>query len=351
MGALSGPMGEVPNMLPLVALLTLSGFHPQPGSFQAAPQAQKYADWKAIDDLAEAIRKDYKLPALAIAYQKIGEKPSAAVAGLRSSQNNSGPVEDDDRLLVCQIGQSMTATMIAHLIDEQKFGWNTTLAQALPEIPMLDVYKSITIEQLLRHKAELPQIDRFSQDQLKAMIAKAKNATALRKAYVTALLSMEPAPLAEGQTVSTNSEYVIVGYIAEAVIHQSFDSLMQRHVFNPMKMSTALISPVGSMGQVGGNNEVVPHVLGDFGYAPYVMPVTDIDSIMAPAGAGVSCSISDLLKFAVFHLKGIQGDAQILSPASYKRAIKRQSDGASNPRQAGRSPKRLPAPMEPSTPK
>ncbi len=61
------------------------------------------------------------------------------------------------------------------------------------------------------------------------------------------------------------------------------------------------------------------HILGDLGYVPYQMPMTDLDSIMAPAGHGVSCSIEDLLKFAGFHLRGLKGDAKVLSADSYKR--------------------------------
>ena len=85
-------------MLPLVALFAVAGFHQQFNSAGFKATVQRYAETKSLDDLAEAIRKDNKLPGLCIAYQKGSDKTESAVVGLRNMQNTSSPIEDDDRL-------------------------------------------------------------------------------------------------------------------------------------------------------------------------------------------------------------------------------------------------------------
>jgi CubicO group peptidase (beta-lactamase class C family) len=302
-------------MLPLVALITLSGIGQQQSSTWLNFQVQKYVEWKTLDDLTETVRKDYKLPGLCMAYQ-MGDKTEASVSGLRSSQNTTMPIEDDDRLLVGSIGKSMTACLIARLIEMQKFGWHTTLADALPDIKMLDAYKGVTIEQLLLHKGKIPGLGSIQPQDLDKILGKSEVPTKLRAAFVAALLTRE---VGDGPPASSDTDYVVAGYIAERVVRQSYEWLMERYVFNPMKMSTAMIAPIGAQDQVGSMRSVQPHILGDFGYTPYAVPMSKIDFVLAPAGVGVSCSIADLLNYANDHLKGMRTNTKALTAASYRR--------------------------------
>jgi len=307
---------EVPKMLPLVALLAIAKTI-SPSDLQQAGVYNRYSTWKTLGELGENIRKDYKLPGFCLGYQQIGQPSQVAALGLRSTQNQASFIQEDDRMLVGSIGEIMTATMVARLIEQQKLGWKTTLEFALPGMKMQESYKKITIEQLLNHSSGLPPENWITQETFDRIMAKAETATNARKAYVTELLSQEPST-AGAQAKSSRVDYVVVGYIVERLIHQSYEWIMERNLFNPMKMSSATIEPVGSEGQVGSQNEVLPHILGDFGYAPFIMPFSKVDWIMAPAGAGLSCSVGDLLKFAMFHLRAMKGDAQVLTADSYK---------------------------------
>lgn len=301
-------------MLPLVAIIALSGIGQQQNGTWLNYQIQKYLDWKTLDDLAEAIHKDNRLPGLCLAY-KMGDVTEACVTGLRNIQNKSQPIEDDDRLLVGSIGKSMTAMLIAKLIELKKFDWRTPLSDALPNIKMQDAYKTVTIEQLLHHKAPLPRITSISQLELGKILAKPETPTKIREAFVTALLARDPDD-SKGQ--NTDADYVVAGYLAEHIIRQSYEWLMERYIFTPMKMSTAMIAPLGSENQVGGRGSVQEHIQADFGYTAYVMPPSKMDFVLAPAGEGISCSIADLLTYADFNLRGIRGDAKILTAESYK---------------------------------
>jgi CubicO group peptidase (beta-lactamase class C family) len=302
-------------MLPLVALITLSGYGQQQSATWLNYQIQKYVDWKSLDDLNESIFKDNRLPGLCMAYQ-MADKTEVSVTGFRNIQNKSQPIEDDDRMLVGSIGKSMTAMLIARLVELQKLDWRTPLADALPNIKMLDAYKTITVEQLLRHKANLPSVKSFSQLELAKILAKPESPTKVREAFVTALLTRQPD---DAPSPSTDSDYAVAGYLAEKVIRQPYEWLMERYVFNPMKMGSAMIAPLGTEGQVGSNQGVQPHIQADFGYTAYAMPFNKLDYALAPAGVGVSCSIADLLSYAQCNLKGIKGDAKVINADSYKR--------------------------------
>jgi len=192
------------------------------------------------------------------------------------------------------------------------------LAEALPNFEMNDSYKTVTIDDLLHHRSGLPQDLRMQQEDLDSIVGKAEDPTAIRKAYVKYVLKRAPTGPPNTEMRYSNADYVVAAYILEQIMHKSYEYLMDRFVFSPMKMTTALIAPVGTEGQVGAQNSVYGHVLGDLGYAVYDMPPTKLDSMWAPNGAGVSCSIGDLLKFADFHLRGLKGDAKVLTADSYK---------------------------------
>ena len=107
-----------------------------------------------FDALLEPIRVHYDVPALAaillhgervagigaVGYRKIGEVP---------------PVTRDDSWHLGSIGKSMTATMIARLVERGIIGLDTTVGQALGDaLPdMHTAYRRVTVEQLLLHRA------------------------------------------------------------------------------------------------------------------------------------------------------------------------------------------------------
>lgn len=317
-------------MIPLAAALVFASFSQSPApqdpvqkvtdaqtSFNKTP-GQQYTKWDGLDELAAAVRKDYRLPGLCIGYVQNGGQPEVGTAGQRNMHIKNSILEDDDRLLVGSIGEAMTATMIARLVELHKFTWTTTLAQALPGVEMQDDYKKITLEQLMRHKAWLPQAGQISQDELAKMAEKATTPKELRKAFVARLLTLPPADASTGQVQTHGLDYMLAGYAAERMLNQTYEWLMEKYLFTPMKISSVLIAPVASQGQVGSPGAVEPHILGDFGFQPYMVPMSNFDYVMAPAGAGVSCSMADLLKFASFHLRALEGDPQILTAESYK---------------------------------
>ena len=289
-----------------------------PEAMVAAKKPSRFGEWKELSGLADAVREEFKLPALSLAYHHLGDKPQVAATGLRNSSQQGAFIGTEDRLLLGSVGEAMTATLIAHLVDLKKMSWNNTLGQLLPGIKMQDAYKTITLDQLLHHQSGLPTNVIFSEADLNKAIGDDDSPTAIRKAYVSRILSQPPVETSEFQVQSSPVDYSVLGYIAESRIRQSYEWLMDRHVFQPMKLTTAMIAPVGTQEQFGSLNAVVGHLQSDFGYAPNQYVESKTDWMTAPAGTCISCSIGDLLKFADFHLRGLTGDAEVLTEETYQ---------------------------------
>jgi CubicO group peptidase (beta-lactamase class C family) len=300
----------------------------------SAKRPNRYANWSTLQELAELVRSDYKLPGLCLGAYKIGEEPHVAVAGLRNTDNQGATIAPDDGLLVGAIGKTMTATLIARFVDMKKLNWELTLGGLLPEIKMQESYKKVTISQLVNEQVVIPELV-ISPADLESLGGDSDSATAVRKAYVTQLLSQEPSASAGSGPGHSNAGYVVLGYVLEHTIRQSYEYLMEKYLFLPLKMNSAKIAPVGSEGQFGSAGRVVGHLLSDFGYAPYDQPLSKMDLIMAPAGGGVSCSIGDLLKFAAVHLNGVLGNAEFLSAESFSQLHALPTSSESSPSAGG----------------
>ncbi len=290
-----------------------------PEDLNTSKLPRRFANWKELHDLAEDVRSTYKLPGLIVGYQNVGAKTKVSAAGLRNTQAQGLLLQSEDRMLVGSIGQTMTATLIARLVDLNKLSWDMTLGSVLPEVPMLDDYKKVTLEQLLSHQSGIPQEASVSLADVERLVSKIETPSKARMAYVKDVLTRAPNLVGVLSKRQANTDYVIAGVIAEKLIRQPYEHLMERYVFQPMKLTSMMIAPVGSQDQVGGDGQVIGHLLGDFGYTPFELRSEKSDWIMAPSGAGISSSLSDLIHFAGFHLRGISGDADILTAASYKK--------------------------------
>ena len=289
-----------------------------PDELVAAKKPSRYGDWKDLSTLASEVQTDSKLPGLCLAYAQLGSAPKIAVTGLRNTLNPNGFIGSDDRVMVGSIGEAMTATLIARLVDLKKLDWQQTLSQLLPGMKMQDAYKNITIDQLLHHQSGLPTNVILSEADVNQIDSEDDTPTLIRKAYVSRILGEPPVETSVFQAKSSPVDYSVLGYVAEAHIRQSYEWLMDRFVFQPMKLNTALIAPIGSEDQFGSRNAIDGHLQSDFGYSPTQFVETKLDWMTAPAGTAISCSIGDLLKFAEFHLKGLTGDPEILTEASYQ---------------------------------
>jgi CubicO group peptidase (beta-lactamase class C family) len=266
--------------------------------------------------LLEEIRKEYNLPAVAAAVVSADKIFSAAAVGVRVV-GKENRVTVTDRFHIGSTGKSMTATMIASLVEKGKISWDTTPADVFPELkdqihPSL---RAITIEQLLLHRAG---IQPFEADE---EVEKAPKFTgtpkAVRRAFAGWLLR-RGATSTVGEHVYSNAGYGLAAAIAERATGKTWESLMQKELFNPTGIKTggfgwaARLHPNEPWGHQNGDPSFIPHPPNDeYQLKPYIAPAGDIH-----------ISIIDFALYIQLHLAGLNGQAKFLKPATFEKLHK-----------------------------
>lgn len=125
--------------------------------------------------------------------------------------------------------KSFTALLIGSLVAEQRLGFDTRLAEVLPDYPDRAFAESCTIHHLLSHSAGLGMLfDRPGWDN--------------RRPYRTMadllpVFAAEPLAFAPGAGVAYSNEgYVVLGAVIERVTGESWYDLLAARVYGPARM-------------------------------------------------------------------------------------------------------------------
>ena len=275
---------------PVVLLLFL--FSPfSIAAIAAAPSSSVAADEQRLEN----IRKKYHLPALATVVVKDGRICDRIAVGVRK-WGDPTPVTTNDVFHIGSCTKSMTATLAAMLIQDGKLRWDTTIAEAFPELKgKIDKqYQAVTVEQLLHHRGGVP-IKPPPGAWRKAWQEKG-TPTQQRREFVEAVLSHPPAAPPGAKMIYSNQGYAIVGAMLEKVTGTNFEDLMTEMLFNPLHMDSAGFGPPGTIGKV---DQPWGHV-----HRLFMTVAVQLDNPPAIAPAGrVHCSLDDLARFAIFHLQ------------------------------------------------
>src|SRR5262249_23244081 len=148
-------------------------------------------------------------------------------AGVRKL-NGSEPIAVDDLMHLGSITKPFTATVVASLVDEGKLGWDTTLAEAFPELAkkMRKEYRDVSVPQLLAHEAG---IQPFEDDHSKEWLGLPKlegDGRAQRRRFVEYALSLAPVEPPGTAFHYSNGGFVIAAAMAEAVADKSWEDLL-----------------------------------------------------------------------------------------------------------------------------
>ena len=276
-----------------------------------------YSGYKNLSELAKEILTDSKVPAIAVATISNG-KLDAVVAGYRKL-GEKDPVTIQDRWLIGSNAKSMTAVLIAMLIEEGKLRWESTLGELLTDIPMKEAYKSVTVEQLMQHMAGLPKDMTFTGAEVNRIVGDQKDPVSIRAAYAKDLLNREPIGKPGEKFAYSNGGYSLLGYIAERITKVPFPELIADRVFKPLGLASAKIGIPGDEGMPGGVGQ--PH--GHFKVASGLTPgklTGPLNHMMSPAGGGAAISIADMARYVDWHMRGLSGEkVALLKPETIKR--------------------------------
>ncbi|MEL6360370.1 MAG: serine hydrolase domain-containing protein [Pseudomonadota bacterium] len=272
------------------------------------PAAREFAP--LTEERLKALRAEIGAPALIAAAR--GTRALTLVDGVRALGRDE-QATPSDQWHIGSITKSMTATLVARLVEQGVITWSTTvgdvLGKAVPDIN--NAYTDCNFLHLLSHRAGLqaniPQMSfalfPFQED----------DARASRLRWSTIALAQEPAGPKEDTFLYANNGYVIAGTMLEVLTGERWEDLMVREVFQPLGMTGAGFGPPGSEGAF---DQPVGHRTGFDGKMnahPPGTSIADNPTAIGPAGI-VHARADDMLAYLNAHRER----TDYLSQASWK---------------------------------
>ncbi|NQT88659.1 beta-lactamase family protein [bacterium] len=271
----------------------------------------------------EAIRTRHKLPTLAAAVIHKGRLVAVDAVGVRKAGSHER-VLPGDRFHIGSCTKAMTATLVGMLVEEGKLSWDTTLPEALPGLAgeMLPIYRTVTVRQLLCHRAGLHA--NLPKGKAWGDVIHGDTPREQRRAFARAHLAAPPAHPPGTKTAYSNAGYSIVGAVLERALDRPYERAMREMIFEPLGMATAGFGAAGTPGKV---DQPWQHRLDGKGklHAIGPGPGSDNPDVLAPGGK-VHCSLADWAKFVAQHLPTSLGETRLLR-AETLRSLHTPQDG------------------------
>ena len=283
---------------------TAAGLEQASSSIEECPAAGD----RVITDLLKPIRQEHRVPAIAGAIVTSRGIDNFGVVGVRKTGTQVA-VTRDDKWHLGSDTKAMTATLVGRLVEQGLLKWETTVADAFPDLAsgFHPKAKEITVRQLLSHHAGLPENLNWQAISAKGTIQEQ------RRLAVVQALSENPNCTPGSKFHYSNLGYVIVGAIVEKVTGTSWEDAIQQRVFKPLKMNSVGFGGTGTLGQIDQ-----PWSHSSNGQpAPTNGRSVDNPPVMAPAGC-VHCTIQDWAKFVADQLRGARGEPALLKKSTYQ---------------------------------
>jgi CubicO group peptidase (beta-lactamase class C family) len=258
------------------------------------------------------LRKEKDLVGLAAMVTVDGKVAAAAADGERKIDSGV-PVQISDRWHLGGITKSITATMIARLVESGRMHWSDTIGKSFPDASVHADWRPVTLEQLLTDTAGAPAY--FTDDVSRQRPALGPECTQARRKAVRNVIAEKPAYPPGKKFVYSNVGYTIAAAMAEAATGATWEDLVKREVFEPLKLTEAGFGPPKSadetLEQPRGHRKLFVEKVA-------VDDTADNTPIMGPSGT-VHMTLENLCTYAGEHLHGELGTGKLLSRATYKR--------------------------------
>jgi CubicO group peptidase (beta-lactamase class C family) len=309
-GKLAGP-DRIEGSLTQGAVLPLVFLRGEAGLAAATPPPAPIA---ALTDASlEQIRADAGLPALAAAASRLGGGTMDWATGERAL-GSGVKVTKTDRWHLGSITKSMTATLVARLVEAGKVSWTdtvgATLGAAAPQ--MRAEYRDVNFLHLLSHRSGLP--GNLPGPELMAFKRENPDPRAERLEYARKALAQTPSGPKESHFEYSNSGFILAGAMLEVKLGDRWEELIRKHLFAPLGLASA---GFGAPDAKDDLSQPVGHGPGATSpLAPYRASggVTDNPAVLGPAGR-VHMRLSEVLKYLAAH----RDRSDLLKPASWDR--------------------------------
>jgi CubicO group peptidase (beta-lactamase class C family) len=269
----------------------------------------------ATADLAqmlEAIRKEHDLPGLAAAVVRGDRVVAEGVAGVRHL-GQVAKITLQDRFQLGSCSKPMTALMILRLIAAGKLSFDTTLAEALPDLPMNEAYGKVTLAQLLTFTGGIQPYTLIG-PKLTPILFELKGSASQQ--FVKHVLKEDPVARPGTARKYSNASYAVAALVAARRAERTWEALMEGEVFKPLGLRAA---GFGRPRTKERPNEPTFHIKGAAGYKPEPADRPALPAVALAGAGGIHCSIRDFARFASYELAAARGKDTLLAPATARR--------------------------------
>jgi len=244
---------------------------------------------------ATAIMRQYDLPSIAVAYVERDNIIATAV-GTRV-RGEKIPVTVNDIYHHGSNTKSMTATLLAMLVDEKKLKWDSTLAELFPDFDdMHEDYRKVTLRQLLAHQSGMEGTYPVRKGN---WFNPPEPVMEVRKKHAQMCLAEPPSFVPGSAAKYSNKNYVIAGHIIERITQRPWEEVITERLFKPLGMRSAGFGPAGTPGK---KDQPWPHIYDGKTWKVITNnPTADNPPVMGPAGR-VHASLPDLAKYVQAHV-------------------------------------------------
>ena len=310
-------MTPLRRMFLLCTLLTLVLHVSTPTLAQTPAPAKKSAQGKApaaqapaaakdplagFDEWMENLRKEWKIPGIAVAIVKDDKIVLAKGYGLRNVEKNL-PVTENTLFAIGSNTKAFTAAGLALLVAEGKLDWDKPIREYIPSFKMWDDYvtANMTPRDLVTHRSGLPRHDLLWY-----------GSSLSRKEMFDRLRYLEPSRGFRDRYQYQNLMFMTAGYLIEQVSGQSWEEFTRKRFFEPMEMTTSL---PGTSGMPNAANASLPYNedKGEVKAIPYRI----IDQV-GPAGS-INSSAKEMASWLIVQMNGGKYKDKQVIPAAQLR--------------------------------
>jgi CubicO group peptidase (beta-lactamase class C family) len=264
-----------------------------------------------LTKLVIRLRKEKDLVGLAAMVTVDGKVVASAADGER--KKGSGVwLRVDDQWHLGGISKSITATMIARLVESGQMKWSDSIGESFSDASIHNDWKLVTLKQLLTDTAGTPA--QFPPEVWLKRPPLGPECTQARREAVLGVIAQKPEHTPDEKFVYSNVGYTIAAAMAEKATGATWEDLVKREVFEPLKLTGAGIGPPTS------SDETLEQPRGHRVSSSWKVSTEDdedVTPIIGPA-ATVHMTLGDLSIYATEHLRGDLGKGALLSAETYK---------------------------------
>lgn len=242
-------------------------------------------------DFIEQVRLEYDIPGVAATIVHGNETIFAEGFGVRDAQGNKR-VTPETLFHIGSTHKSLTAMLIATLVDDGLFDWDTPIVEIYPDFELSNPESTsqVTIRHLLSMSSGIPA---EAEDKFDIETENAED--------IFTLLSKIPLSGKPGQQfIYSNVSASVAGYIGVLAtggemgqLYDGYAQLLQERIFDPIGMKTATLSVEEAQ---ANPNHSASHILDEDGYVISVESHDFTGDPLAPSGS-IKASALDMAHY------------------------------------------------------